>query len=286
MPKSTYVHSGRVCESSDTFGVPSRSQVAIIAGTKPSRQLRMLSMPAASPAWIVRWARSRSSSAIAAGTRQLVIDLSNVSFLSSSGLVALHSAALVMRGDEPPSPVCARPGQVRSRASMNGFSSSAPPIEGTTVTYPFEGFGGAIVHRQVSGEQVYDINTDGVAQYGLYPDWVEDLRKVADAQRPGDGAQIVDDMARGAEAYLQMWERTYGVAPDSCRNPALRRAASTLPGLVRTGMTTESVLRAVGQPYQRLGSTYVFCAKTSTRARVPVRVTFSAAGRVTGLVVS
>ncbi len=39
-----------------------------------------------------------------AGTRQLVIDLSDVSFLSSSGLVALHSAALVMRGDEPPSP--------------------------------------------------------------------------------------------------------------------------------------------------------------------------------------
>jgi anti-anti-sigma regulatory factor len=38
------------------------------------------------------------------GTRQLVIDLSDVSFLSSSGLVALHSAALVMRGDEPPSP--------------------------------------------------------------------------------------------------------------------------------------------------------------------------------------
>ena len=38
------------------------------------------------------------------GTRQLIIDLSDVSFLSSSGLVALHSAALVMRGDEPPSP--------------------------------------------------------------------------------------------------------------------------------------------------------------------------------------
>jgi anti-anti-sigma regulatory factor len=38
------------------------------------------------------------------GARQLVIDLSNVTFLSSSGLVALHSAALVMRGDEPPNP--------------------------------------------------------------------------------------------------------------------------------------------------------------------------------------
>lgn len=38
------------------------------------------------------------------GVRQLVINLSDVSFLSSSGLVALHSSALVMRGDEPPSP--------------------------------------------------------------------------------------------------------------------------------------------------------------------------------------
>ena len=38
------------------------------------------------------------------GARHLVIDLSDVSFISSSGLVALHSSALVMRGDEPPSP--------------------------------------------------------------------------------------------------------------------------------------------------------------------------------------
>jgi anti-anti-sigma regulatory factor len=38
------------------------------------------------------------------GTRQLVMDLSDLSFLSSSGLVSLHSAALIMRGEEPPSP--------------------------------------------------------------------------------------------------------------------------------------------------------------------------------------
>jgi anti-anti-sigma regulatory factor len=38
------------------------------------------------------------------GTRKLVIDLSDLKFLSSSGLVALHSAALIMRGEEPPSP--------------------------------------------------------------------------------------------------------------------------------------------------------------------------------------
>jgi anti-anti-sigma regulatory factor len=38
------------------------------------------------------------------GVRHLVIDLTDLRFLSSSGLVALHSAALIMRGDEPPSP--------------------------------------------------------------------------------------------------------------------------------------------------------------------------------------
>jgi anti-anti-sigma regulatory factor len=38
------------------------------------------------------------------GIRQLVIDLSDVTFLSSSGLVALHSAALIMRGEQPPDP--------------------------------------------------------------------------------------------------------------------------------------------------------------------------------------
>ena len=49
----------------------------------------------------------------------------------------------------------------------------------------------------------FDINTDGVANYGLYPDWIEDLRHLA-------GDEIVNDMGRGAEAYLEMWERAAG----------------------------------------------------------------------------
>ena len=39
-----------------------------------------------------------------AGARRLVLDLSNLNFLSSSGLVSLHSSALIMRGEQPPSP--------------------------------------------------------------------------------------------------------------------------------------------------------------------------------------
>ncbi len=168
-------------------------------------------------------------------------------------------------------------------ADMNGLGAQGDP-RGTDVanpvTYPFKGLGGVTVDQQHAGERVYDINADGVAQYGLYPDWIQDLTKVAETQQGGDGAKIEDDMARGAEAYLQMWERADGVAPDSCRNPGLRKRVAKVTALVRRGMTTTAVMKAVGQPYQRLGSTYGFCAKTASNPRVVVKVTFSKAGRV------
>ncbi|MDN4173405.1 hypothetical protein QWY28_10660 [Nocardioides sp. SOB77] len=167
-------------------------------------------------------------------------------------------------------------------ADINGLGAQGAPRGADVrnkVTYPFRGLGGVTVKKQRAGQRVYDINVDGVAQYGLYPDWVEDLRKVAGK----DGAAIVDDMARGAEAYLQTWERAYGVQPDSCRNPGLRRQWSLVRQLVRPGMTTRSVMGKVGQPYQRLGTTYRFCAKAPGDPKVMVRVDFSRKGVVTGV---
>ena len=38
------------------------------------------------------------------GTRHLLIDLSGLSFIASSGLVALHSIVRTMRGEPPPDP--------------------------------------------------------------------------------------------------------------------------------------------------------------------------------------
>jgi len=38
----------------------------------------------------------------AAGTRHLLLDMSEMTFMSSAGLVGLHSAVMVMRGQEPP----------------------------------------------------------------------------------------------------------------------------------------------------------------------------------------
>jgi anti-anti-sigma regulatory factor len=40
----------------------------------------------------------------AAGTERLVVDMSGLSYMASSGLVALYSLAVIMRGGEPPDP--------------------------------------------------------------------------------------------------------------------------------------------------------------------------------------
>jgi len=40
----------------------------------------------------------------AQGTRDVLLDLGNISYMSSSGIVALHSIALMMRGERPVDP--------------------------------------------------------------------------------------------------------------------------------------------------------------------------------------
>src|SRR3546814_1782000 len=71
-------------------------------------------------------------------------------------------------------------------------------------------------------------------------------------------------MSRGAEAYLQTWERAQGVKADSCRNPDLRRATSTWQRSVTRGMTSTQLIKALGQPYTRLGTTYTFRSEEHT----------------------
>ena len=76
------------------------------------------------------------------------------------------------------------------------------------------------------------------------------------------------NLTRGAEAYLQMWERGVGIAPDSCRNPGLRKNVATVRRLLTRGMTTTQVMRRVGQPFSRLGTE--FGLTPSARSRVEV----------------
>jgi anti-anti-sigma regulatory factor len=39
-----------------------------------------------------------------AGTRNILVDLGHTRFISSSGLVALHSIAVILKGEQPPNP--------------------------------------------------------------------------------------------------------------------------------------------------------------------------------------
>ncbi|KQZ68616.1 MULTISPECIES: hypothetical protein [unclassified Nocardioides] len=168
-------------------------------------------------------------------------------------------------------------------ADINGLAEQGQPRGADApdkVTYPFAGLNGVSIGKQHSGERVYDVNVDGVAHYGLYPDWIEDLRRLGGAT---DGAAIVEDLNRGPEAYLQTWERAQGIKPDSCRNPGLRRTPTAVKRLVRPGMTTTAVMKAVGQPFTRLGTTYGICARTSTEPNVRMTITFTRAGRVSSV---
>jgi hypothetical protein len=159
-------------------------------------------------------------------------------------------------------------------ADTNGFGAQGGPRGAEApdpVVYPFTGFGGVVIDQQVSGQRVYDVNVDGVAHYGLYPDWVEDLRLLA-------GPDIVSDLERGPEAYLQTWERADGVPAFRCHDPQ-ERAGGTGLGALQVGMTTEQVLRTAGQPAERDGSEYRYCMTDDSR----VVATFDEAGRLIGL---
>jgi hypothetical protein len=138
-------------------------------------------------------------------------------------------------------------------ADMNGLAEqSQPAATASPITYPFPSFDGRVTFvRERWGQRVFDLNTDGVANYGMYPDWLQELRGVA-------GGPILTDMFRGAEAYLQMWERAAGVPATSCR-PARERFGATGLGALRIGASAHALLMAAGQPSSRRGRSYRYC---------------------------
>lgn len=87
----------------------------------------------------------------------------------------------------------------------NGLGKQAAPRPGAAtenpVTYPFTSVdGSSTIHQSQWGTRFWDFNRAGASHYGLFIDWIEDLKHVA-------GHEIVNDLANGAEAYLHMWER-------------------------------------------------------------------------------
>jgi hypothetical protein len=144
-------------------------------------------------------------------------------------------------------------------SDMNGLAAQSAPTSMHPVPYPFRSADGRVTfQRERWGQRVFDINKDGVANYGMYADWLAELRILG-------GPPMMGDMMHGAEAYLETWERAYGVPTIGCRPAALRA--------LRVGDSSSKVLRKAGQPSSRPGSSFRYCGGR-------VRVVFNSKGRV------
>jgi hypothetical protein len=156
-------------------------------------------------------------------------------------------------------------------SDQNGLSSQPGPRETPNpVEYPFKSFdGGVTFDRQRSGSREFDFTIDGVAHYGLFPDWWEDIRRVG-----GDAA--VADMARGAEAYLQAWERVEGIR-FGCKQARQRFTRLGAAG-VRLRAGTSTLLRRAGQPRARGDSAWSWCVRGERNGAKRVAAALTPAG--------
>jgi hypothetical protein len=155
-------------------------------------------------------------------------------------------------------------------ADQNGLASQVEPREG--VTYPFKSFDGKVTFdREKSGERLFDFTKDGVAHYGLFPDWWENIRTAG-----GQGA--IRDMARGAEAYLQAWERVYGLR-HGCKS-RLKRITRRGVAHVRPRDTAAQLLRRAGQPTARGSYGWRWCVRGKKNRHRKLSAALTKRGRV------
>jgi hypothetical protein len=155
-------------------------------------------------------------------------------------------------------------------ADQNGLASQIEPREG--VTYPFKSFDGKVTFdRQKSGERLFDFSKDGVAHYGMFPDWWEDIRTAG-------GAAAVRDMARGGEAYLQAWERVYGIR-HGCKS-RLKRITRRGVAHVRLRNSAAQLLRGAGQPTARGSYGWRWCVRGKKNRHRKLAAALTKRGRV------
>ncbi|MEV6598683.1 membrane dipeptidase [Actinoplanes sp. NPDC051346] len=132
-------------------------------------------------------------------------------------LPAVQLAAFLARHGEPAretDPATARrltPPLTRIRAHWAAMESGPGPVPwmlrrfGPTGSELYADDGA--LARSTAGRRDFDVNVDGVAHYGLLPDFLQDLRNA------GAPAAEVDALYRGAEHYIQVWERCLERAP-------------------------------------------------------------------------
>jgi hypothetical protein len=155
-------------------------------------------------------------------------------------------------------------------SDMNGLAEQPGPTT-PEITYPFKSYLGNVSFSEEQwGQRTFNYNTDGMANYGLYADWLNQLQQAG-------GKPLMNDMFQGAESYLEMWERADGVPTMSCLPVGGQFSSSGLGPRLRLGDSAEQALYRAGQPLSRPGNSYRYCVtgKSTTVASV-----FSGAGHV------
>ena len=90
-------------------------------------------------------------------------------------------------------------------SDTGGFNATPGPrsdARAHPLRYPFASYDRKVRFvRERSGRRMYDLNTDGVAHYGLFADLI------ADMQRQQTTRRALRPLFHSAEAYLEMWQR-------------------------------------------------------------------------------
>jgi hypothetical protein len=155
-------------------------------------------------------------------------------------------------------------------SDMNGLADQPGPSPSTPITYPFKSYDGRVTFtREQWGDRSFDLNADGLANYGMYADYLQELQQLG-------GRPLMNDMFQGAEGYLQMWERAYGVPATRCLQTGGRFTGKGV-GSLALGQTPTTSLYAAGQPVSRPGRAYRYCVAGRGTAAVAV---FNTRGRI------
>ncbi|MFT4262046.1 MAG: hypothetical protein QM572_01565, partial [Nocardioides sp.] len=142
-------------------------------------------------------------------------------------------------------------------SDTNGLGAQPDPRDDAAtdpLTYPFTAPSGVTMGRQTVGQRTFDINSDGVAQYGLFADWYADLLHEAGPDASTLRGQLMD----GAEAYVRSWEAA------QCR--------CTRTGSASTTTGADRVVRATVLRARRVGHRRIVAFGVTAAEPVTVRV--------------
>ena len=146
-------------------------------------------------------------------------------------------------------------------SDMNGFGAQGDPRGADAadpVTYPFTGLGG--VTRRPAAQRRARLRhqhrrrrpTTGCTPTGS---------RTPSTWPAPTGRRSAPTWPAAPRPTSRPGSASWGLAPDSCRNPGLRRSVRAFTRAADTGIGTRALMRRVGQPWQRLGREFTYCAR-------------------------